>query len=197
MTIFKAVISIRMSLSHKNPREKLLSRMPKDSICAEVGVWKGDFSEKILKETQPQRLYLIDPWQFQPDFEQALYGGKDAENQSDMEKIYCGIEKKFENEISENKIVLLRGFSEQMFKEIRNGSLDWIYIDGNHTYEFAKKDLAYSLEKVKEGGFVTGDDYCEGSWWKGGVKKAVDEVIDQKLVKSYRIMGNQFILRKF
>ena len=107
--------------------------MPKDSICAEVGVWKGDFSEKILKETQPKRLYLIDPWQFQPDFEQALYGGKVAENQGDMEKIYCGIEKKFENEINENKIVLLRGFSEKMFKEIQNGSLDWIYIDGNHT----------------------------------------------------------------
>jgi hypothetical protein len=50
-----------------------------------------------------------------------------------------------------------------------------VYIDGNHLYEYVIKDLSLSSRKTKIGGYVAGDDYCEGGWWKGSVKKAVDE----------------------
>ena len=32
----------------KNDRTFLLELMPKNSICAELGVWKGEFSKEIL-----------------------------------------------------------------------------------------------------------------------------------------------------
>ena len=52
--------------------------------------------------------------------------------------------------------------------------------------------------KIKKGGFVTGDDYrLPDHWWKDGVDKAVDEVVDKKLVKSVQIIGHQFILTKY
>jgi hypothetical protein len=33
---------------------------------------------------------------------------------------------------------------------------DWIYIDGNHLYEFVKQDLESYFPKIKSGGIVAG-----------------------------------------
>ena len=54
-----------------------------------------------------------------------------------------------------------------------------MYIDGNHTYEFVKKDLLCYIPKVKPGGYIICDDYFTdiGEWWSGGVKVAVDEMV--------------------
>ena len=45
---------------------------------------------------------------------------------------------------------------------------DWIYVDGNHLYEFVRADLELSLRKARRGGFITGDDYQDGGWWAVG-----------------------------
>ena len=71
-----------------------------------------------------------------------------------------------------------------------------VYIDGNHLYDFVKKDLNLCYSKVKPGGLITGDDYSEGGWSSGGVKRAVDEFINTGLVKLIQIKNKQFILQK-
>jgi len=75
-------------------------------------------------------------------------------------------------------------------------SLNIIYIDGNHLYEFVKQDLELYYRTVKEGGLITGDDYGDGGWWQGGVKKAVDEFVAKGFVEAIEIKGGQFILKK-
>ena len=42
--------------------EYITSFIPQNSICVEVGVERGDFSEKILKNIKPFQLFLVDPW---------------------------------------------------------------------------------------------------------------------------------------
>ncbi|MDP3697256.1 MAG: class I SAM-dependent methyltransferase, partial [Candidatus Taylorbacteria bacterium] len=37
--------------------------------------------------------------------------------------------------------------------------LDFVYIDGNHSYDYVKKDLELYWDKVKKGGALTGDDF--------------------------------------
>lgn len=78
----------RNVLGEENPRLTLLNKMPKASVCAEIGVWKGEFSERIYKITEPKQLHLIDPWEFQSEFSDRMYGGSVAKNQSDMDSIY-------------------------------------------------------------------------------------------------------------
>jgi hypothetical protein len=181
----------------KNPRNFLLELMPKNSICAEIGVWKGEFSKKILKIVQPKELHLIDPWKYENEqtYNKAWYGGKIG-SQNAMDQIYNYVNVQFNNEIKNKQVFIYRNLSIVAGKSFEDNYFDWVYIDGNHLYEFVKKDIELFYKKVKKGGYITGDDYKKEGWWKGGVKKAVDEFIQKGIVKKIEIKNNQFILEK-
>jgi len=181
----------------KNQKNFLLELMPKNSICAEIGVWKGDFSKKILQIVQPKELHLIDPWKFESEqaYNNAWYGRKIG-SQDAMDQIYNFVIEQFRNEVKNNRVFIHRDLSIKAGKSFTDNYFDWVYIDGNHLYEFVKKDLELFYIKVKKGGFITGDDYEEEGWWKGGVKKAVDEFLQKGIVKKIKIKNSQFILEK-
>lgn len=44
-------------------RIELLKYIPTNGICAEIGVHRGKYSNKILEICQPKELYLIDGWE--------------------------------------------------------------------------------------------------------------------------------------
>ena len=48
-------------------RNGLIRPVPKNAVWAEVGVYKGDFSQIVLDTCGPSRYYLIDNWKFDPD----------------------------------------------------------------------------------------------------------------------------------
>jgi predicted O-methyltransferase YrrM len=56
-----------------------------------------------------------------------------------------------------------------------NKSLDFVFIDANHNYEFVYEDIKIWLPKIKSGGILAGHDYNHPVW--PGVKKAVDELL--------------------
>lgn len=57
-------------------------------------------------------------------------------------------------------------------KNFKDESIDFVFIDANHTYEFVSKDIAAYLPKVKKsGGVISGHD-----WSDDGVKRAVREI---------------------
>jgi len=43
-------------------RDQLLKKLPKNAICAEIGVYQGELSQRILNKTNPKKLVLIDAW---------------------------------------------------------------------------------------------------------------------------------------
>ena len=45
-----------------NERRSVLALISPGSICAEIGVWQGDFAAQILETCRPIKLHLIDPW---------------------------------------------------------------------------------------------------------------------------------------
>ena len=53
-------------IESKYGRKFLLEMMPKHSVCAEIGVSQGLFTEEILEVVQPKKLHLIDPWAGEP-----------------------------------------------------------------------------------------------------------------------------------
>lgn len=182
----------------KSSREAVLHSFPKHAVGAEIGVHRGDFSEKILAIAKPRKLFLIDPWTYEEGetYKDAWYGGRHGQNQSHMDDRYDFVLKRFSKNIEAGQVHVVRDTSERALQNMENESLDWVYIDGNHLYEFVRRDLELSLSKVRPGGIISGDDYTTGGWWMGGVKQAVDEFVRDKKIRDLKTMGSQFLLYK-
>lgn len=179
-------------------RIELLHSMPKGSVCAEIGVYRGQFSKAILEIVTPLRLHLIDPWVYQPSYTESWFGGEIGGSPAVMNKLYRGVVERFAREIREGQVVLHRGFSAEIATEFPDGYFDWIYLDANHKYEAVKSDLNAFYSKVKTSGLIAGDNYGDNPawWWKDGVKRAVDEFTYAGRAAIQMISNDQFILKK-
>lgn len=183
------------------PREYLLNRMPKKSVCAEIGVFEGAFSESIIRYVNPARLHLIDPWKFgkgDEQYEKALtyLGVQGSDGQMYFDERFEIVKRRLRKEIGLGQVIVHRTYSSAVAGEFEDGYFDWIYIDGDHRYEFVIQDLQLYYPKVKPGGYLIGDDYGNEGWWDNGVQKAVDKFVTQRPNLSVEVVGDQFIIRK-
>jgi hypothetical protein len=190
--------ALGLTQNYLRHRRFLLEMLPKNSVGAEIGVNLGNFAEQILEVVQPAELHLIDPWKHEtaPIYEKAVFGGRANSGQDEMDKRHTSVVRRFAKEIDAHCVNVHRGESLEILNEFPNGYFDWVYIDGNHLYEYVIKDLALSSRKTKIGGYVAGDDYTEGGWWKGSVKKAVDEFATTGSMQLIQIRNEQFIFKR-
>ncbi|WP_299663919.1 class I SAM-dependent methyltransferase [uncultured Ruegeria sp.] len=157
-------------------RREVLRSLPRGKLCVEIGVWKGEFSQILLEELQPSKLCLIDPWGVQPDAEgDASLAG--ARNQSEMDRIYGVVKKRYSAQIDKGQISLIRDFSIPALRLFEDQSIGFAYLDGDHSYEGVKADLDALLPKMTEGGVIMLDDYHRRGWWKDGVMRAFHEFL--------------------
>lgn len=179
-------------------RLKVLSLLPPGSIGVEVGVHTGDFSAHILKLVKPAKIFLIDPWKYEPDprYRNSLYGSKNKQEQVELDERYQQVVDRFSEDIEAGKVTILRQLSVEAAQQFDSESLDWVYIDGNHLYEFVKQDLQLYFPKIKPGGFLCGDDYGIKGWWESGVMKAVDEFKAEHRDLRFQQFGTQFMFWK-
>ena len=68
--------------------------------------------------------------------------------------------------------------------------IDYVFLDGGHAYETVKNDLHYSKSVLDNNGTILCDDY--DLRYAPGVKKAIDEFIDEHKVKS-EILFDRFV----
>ena len=135
----------------------------------EVGVLRGEFSAQLLKDWNGT-LYLVDAWKHLDDY-------RDASNGDDIthEANYQFVKQRFARNPN---VVIFRSLSAEAANSFQTGSLDWVYLDANHSYEAVKVDLEAWYPKVRIGGIIAGHDYIDapnhiaGNF---GVKSAVRE----------------------
>ncbi|QGM22381.1 hypothetical protein GJ672_09030 [Spiribacter sp. 2438] len=150
MIVKNVVSSVGRKILHGgDPRMYVLRKMPKGSVCAEIGVWKGQFSRSILDVTDPKELHLVDPWAFQDEYPDRMYGGKEAKGQKDMDDIFEAVKTAF---AEDEAVHVHRGSSKDVLISFEDETFDWIYVDGNHYYGYVLEDLRLSYEKIKKGG---------------------------------------------
>lgn len=135
--------------------------------CAEVGIGYGFHAKEILDKTDVEKLYLIDPMQYYPNDMFAddvmRYGG--------FERLVNNIKTHLSPD--ENRYQWFRKPSLTITNDdIPDGSLDAVFIDGDHSYEAVIQDLPFWWKKLRVGGWLLGDDYASCC---PGTTKAVDE----------------------
>lgn len=81
----------------------------------------------------------------------------------------------------------MRAWSPGAADEFEDNSLDYIMIDGDHTYEGCLADIKHWLPKMKKGSVMAGDDFL----WPG-VKQAVTQVFGQTFTPHIKHRTNDY-----
>jgi hypothetical protein len=128
-------------------------------IGAEIGVRKGENAYSILDKNPQIKLILVDPW-----------------------KPFHRTSQRRQNQYYRYTIANLNPFKDRIYikkmdsmeasTEVDDNSLDFVYIDGMHEFEYVIEDLIEWNKKVRIGGMISGHDYYHE--YQQGVVQAVD-----------------------
>jgi hypothetical protein len=181
-------------------RDALLELLPKGSVGAEVGVFAGDFSDRILAIVRPRKLHLIDPWTYMASElpKDGLSVSADYADPSRFEQRWEQVRSRFHAEIASGQVELHRALSTDAARGFSEPYFDWVYLDANHHYDFVLRDLAAYLPLIKPGGFLTGDDFGRRGRWDNGVERAVREFLVRNPTLEPLWLGraHQFLLER-
>lgn len=87
----------------------------------------------------------------------------------------------FYQNVDSPHITIIKETSYEASKLFTNGSIDYLMIDGDHSYKSVKEDIQNYFYKIKPGGIISGDDYKAFE----GVRNAVDEFFEGADEKTY------------
>ena len=152
-----------------------------NSIFVEVGTWKGRsaiyMAEKIKGSQKNIKFYTIDIFEYEGEYENFK-----TDSDSFYEEVLQNIEpvKEFIN--------VLKGCSLDVCNQFEDESIDFLFLDGDHSYEGVKNELELWFPKVKIGGIISGHDYSQPC----GVKQAVNEFFSSGITKK----GTSWLVNK-
>lgn len=130
-------------------RRVLIERLPRGGLVAEIGTLRGEFARQILRTADPRVLHLID---------------------IDFSKLADDVR-------TDPRVRVHEGASLEVLSDIADETLDWAYIDADHSYEGASRDAAAAARKIKPGGYLVFNDFAHIDPYLGryGVHRAAVE----------------------
>ena len=134
-------------------------------VGLEIGVASGWTMNHFLQNLSNLQLTGIDPYVGYMD-------GHIQITQELLDAQYLAAQDNISDFAPRGKI--LRGYSQDFVNSFEDKSLDYIFIDGDHSYEGALRDCELFFPKIKSNGIFAGHD-----WSFDGVQKAVNEFKDK------------------
>ena len=142
--------------NHRDDLIRDLNNLIPNGKGVEIGVFKGEFSKNILNNWGG-KLYMVDVWRpLGAEYE-------DASNHKDHIDAY---QETMENiKGLEDRGIMVRATSQVAADMFQDESLDFIFIDANHAYDFVVEDINLWFPKLKKGGVFSGHDYINMDWY--------------------------------
>ena len=168
---------------------KLIKELGENLIGAEIGVFEGFLTDKVLNFVKPAKYYLIDPWvEYNDDI-----GDLGHFNQNTWDEIYQFVCNKYKN----NKAVeVIRKSSLDAAKDIPDGSLDFVYIDADHRTDAVYNDIKAWCPKVRMGGFIAGHDFRQKTVMSGIFKFIGEGCLDEENKLTDGALGKRQVYSK-
>lgn len=152
-------------------------------LGAEVGVLSGRLSEHVLRACPNMALLMVDRWDASDPDGQYVASGDTAASRTRDQMLASKDHAMKRTAFAGDRAIVMHGESVDMAAMIEDESLDFVFIDADHTYEGCRDDVAAWARKVRAGGLMCGHDMdnpaCGPSWatknplW--GVRRAVEE----------------------
>jgi hypothetical protein len=158
------------SISTRNQFGPLLVERGLTGNAVEVGTHRGDFA-RVLLNSWPGRLHCIDPWSIPigyGDQAKLLWGGGSRDDDFDATKL-CLLP-------HSSRVEFYKMTSEDAVGQFAGGSLDFVYVDGDHRFEHVLADLTAWWARLKPGGILAGHDWIqpgEEHRWADEIQRAL------------------------
>jgi predicted O-methyltransferase YrrM len=148
----------------------------------EIGTEAGLYAEVLCKSNPKAKLYCIDPWK-------AYSGYREHVTQSKLDDIYISAKTR----LAPFNCELIRTTSMEALSDFADQSLDYVYIDGNHEYNYISQDIKHWINKIKSGGIISGHDYLHAgrSGYKCDVVYAVNEYTQTNQINPWFLIGTK------
>lgn len=153
----------------------------KNGSFVEVGSWMGCsavcMAVEIINSNKNIQIHCIDHWKGSPEHHETY-------SVEFLDSLFSEFKKNIEP--VKSLIQIHRMESIEASELFENNSLQFVYIDANHSYESVVQDILSWMPKVRTGGFIGGDDFN-----LDGVRKAVEEnLIGFKTIGEYWYFHN-------
>lgn len=171
-------------------------RIPIDSIGVEIGVWRGDTTDKFIKNAK--KIIAVDPWSVEGNEDPNLLFKKykdivGAKTIDDFEEYYLNVYEFVKKRFQHQKgISIQRMPSSEWYKINKKTDFDWVYIDGLHNHDGCYHDLIECWKIIRPAGIMFGDDYPN----KSGVVTAVNQFVRENKLVLNRFSHNQWYIDK-
>lgn len=142
----------------------------------EIGVADGRYSEVLCQEIPELQLYCVDLWK---EYENSWRTNEHQDKTYDIAF----------NKLSKYNTELIRLPSVEASLLFADDDLDFVFIDGSHTFDHVMTDIILWSRKVKKGGIVSGHDYCH--FTDSGVIESVNKYCEMHKIELNLIHRNQ------
>jgi len=120
----------------------------------EVGVCEGRNAASMLSIIPDLHLTLVDPYMVY-EYKKFRRHTKWKWHLPTMDIV----RRRAIRKLSKYNVRWLMTTSELASRCVPDESLDFVYIDGNHTFDFITQDLQFWFPKIRKGGILSGHDY--------------------------------------
>ena len=150
-----------------------------DSLIVEIGSWFGKSTQYLLEgvKTSNKKINIEVIDTFKGTIGDDVY--------SEVNKFDGDIYQNFSENIDlDSNIVIHKNYSSDSSTLFTNNSIDFLMIDGDHSYNGVTSDIDNYIHKVKPGGIISGDDY--------NVWQETTMAVNDYFLGSHELYGNEY-----
>jgi hypothetical protein len=139
---------------------------------AELGLWEGRTISYLLGSCPGLSMIGVDLWQMQPD-----NPGPEGYEGWDHDKHERTARQRLR--MFGDRARIIKALTVEAAREVEDASLDFVFVDADHSEAGCRADIAAWLPKIKPTGWIAGHDI---NW--PGVRAAVDDLAPGYLIAS-------------
>lgn len=167
----------------QNLYSSMVSTADDNAVFVEIGTWKGMSTAflgvEIVNSGKNIKVYAVD----------TFLGSDESAHREDASIINGSLYEEFCSNIEPIKhiVIPVKNSSVKASEDFADSSVDFVFIDGGHTFEDAYSDICAWLPKVKSGGYIAGHDY--------GSSEDVRKAVHLLLPDAINMLPNSWIQR--
>jgi predicted O-methyltransferase YrrM len=160
-------------------REKLYQLFNELGYCygAEIGVRDGENASTMFHTIPNLHLFLVDPWFY-----------------IETSRITKTYHDRALRRMKNRAATIYHMTGDAAAQKVADNSLDFVFIDGDHSYDGCMLDIILWSRKVKSGGIVSGHDYIYKRQGEG-VKRAVDNYVVNHKINPWFLTDNTLLIK--